>query len=129
MASSSVTGTEEKDSSDVDEGTRCDDLDLKTSRLVKWMTELFKTYIRDIVAKRPSDAKGNSRRASTYVVEGSTPLDEVVEVIALANFDAKTAVASIGKKAGDVEISEEVSDLLRDYIIHIARSYKANPFQ
>lgn len=100
----------------------------KSDRLVNWMTELFKTYIKDIVAKRAAAGKTSARRASTFHVPGKTPLDEVVEVVELAEFDAKSATAAIGQTGANIEVSREIEYLLRDYIKHIASMYRPNPF-
>lgn len=98
----------------------------KSVRLVNWMTELFKTYIKDIVAKRGAAPKSKSA-GSKFTAGDGMPLNEVVEVIELNKFDNK-AVDGLGKKGDTVEIPEQISELLRDYVADIASCYNDNPF-
>ena len=55
------------------------------------------------------------------------PLDEVVEIIELPNFDRRAARRQ-RENITDVELSPLVMTLLKDYISEVAAMYNDNPF-
>ncbi|CAB9496686.1 Receptor-type guanylate cyclase gcy [Seminavis robusta] len=95
-------------------------------RLVEWMTELFKSYVKDIVAKRAVTPK-KSARSDSKKIAGGTPLDEVVEIIELPQFDPK-ALEALARSGRSVVLDDEITSLLREYVAVIASLYHNNPF-
>jgi hypothetical protein len=96
--------------------------DVKQTRLIKWMVDLFLDHVNKIYAsrnfklpKKPVNPKQNS-----------ITMDEVVEVICLPKFDAKSGQ--------EVEVPEQMKisscaiDQLYDYVSNIASLYFKNPF-
>jgi hypothetical protein len=53
-------------------------------------------------------------------------LDEVVEIISIASFDAKAASHQFDLK--EINLGEEVETQLRDFIVVISKMYRNNPF-
>lgn len=103
---------------------------LKHEREVEWVAELFRDSIRDIVAKRSSKAKTNTKTFKTHgrdnlpVRKSRIPLDEVVDVIEMPAFDANTAESEYYA----VKIPDNISKLIREYVSIVAAAYKKNPF-
>jgi hypothetical protein len=96
-------------------------------RLVDWMTELFKSYVKDIVAKRTVTPKRKQR--SEARITGCTPLDEVVECLILPEFNADSnALALLAKDGRDVVLDDEICSLLGEYVSLVAGLYHGNPF-
>jgi len=129
-AATSSGSSEVGSSNGVGESPEKHALSNKNDRLVSWMTELFKSYVKEMVAARDGMAKGRYGAASRYVPNEGPPLDEVVEVIELAKFDAKSATQTLRQKGKEVDIPEEVVSLMREFIYTIAGEYHdENPFQ
>jgi hypothetical protein len=61
---------------------------IKRERMADWMTELLCDYLKQILAKRPADAKSRNVTMSEDLIA----IDEVVEAIMLPRFDAKMQV-------------------------------------
>ena len=98
-------------------------------RLVDWMSEMFKTYIKDIAAKRSAPASRKPRSEVQKQRRDGIPLDEVVERIILPEFNANTkALASLAKDGRDVVLDDEICSLIHEYISIIASLYRSNPF-
>ncbi|KAL7566017.1 hypothetical protein ACA910_011036 [Epithemia clementina (nom. ined.)] len=102
----------------------------KQKRLVDWMTELLVEYVKPIVAKRSA---GGAKHAWTpkpphfwASKEGSSPIDELVEIIQLAPFDANMVDAVIERP--NATVPDEIRELVREYVASIARTYRDNPF-
>ena len=95
------------------------------------MTELFKTYIHGIVSSEAKMAyRGKHSSLSQYSPPVGIPLDEVVEVIELAHFDAKAVTNfKASKTTPPTEMSDTIAGLLREFVCSIAALYHANPFQ
>jgi hypothetical protein len=97
---------------------------VKQTRLIKWMVDLFIDHINQIYASR------NYKLPKKPVVynpkQNSITLDEVVEVICLPKFDAKSG-QELGAQV-QTNISLSAIDQLCDYISNIASLYCKNPF-
>ena len=88
---------------------------LRREREVEWVAELMRDAIREIVAVRETK-KGKIQNTQdqkrSHRSRNRVPLDEVVDVIKMPNFDAKSANA----EAFAVRIPDRVSALVREYI-------------
>ena len=95
-------------------GELAEDL-LKRERQCEWMTELIRDSVRDIVAQRAT-RKGKISKSNdplpNHRAKNRIPLDEVVDVISMPTFDAKSSEA----EAFAVKIPENVSRLMREYV-------------
>eukprot|EP00977_Amphora_coffeiformis_P019106 scaffold6899_cov183-Amphora_coffeaeformis.AAC.39 len=109
-------------------GKLADEL-LRREREVEWVSELLRDSIRDIVAARATK-KGKIMKSldslPSHRSKSRTPLDEVVDVIKMPEFDAKSA--SREAEVFSVKIPENVSRLIREYVSIIAAAYRKNPF-
>jgi hypothetical protein len=106
-------------------------LDRKTERLIDWNVEILTSILKQIVVQH-----GNRRSSEISVpmevvtrAPGTTVLDEVKEIIVLPEFDADANRRKADAFAGDsVELPENVSAQLRQYVSNIAALYLDNPF-
>jgi Adenylate and Guanylate cyclase catalytic domain len=102
----------------------------KTSRLIDWNVELLMRYLKMIVARRQSiratKIGGYAKAMSCSLTPrpGTQPLDEVVEVIELPEFDAETSNMKVD--ADSAQISAAVFEQLRNYVASIAALYVRN---
>jgi Adenylate and Guanylate cyclase catalytic domain len=102
----------------------------KTSRLIDWNVELLMRYLKMIVARRQSiratKIGGYAKAMSCSLMPrpGTQPLDEVVEVIELPEFDAETSNMKVD--ADSAQISAAVFEQLRNYVTSIAALYVQN---
>jgi hypothetical protein len=100
---------------------------LKRERQIEWVAELFREGICNIVANR--EAKGNKKvsfAGSNNAKHGhSIPLEEVVDAITMPEFDGKAADEA---ECFAVKIPDDVSRLVREYVLIIACAYRDNPF-
>jgi hypothetical protein len=97
---------------------------VKQSRLIKWMVDLFLDHINKIYASR--NYKLPKKPVIYNPKQNSITLDEVVELICLPKFDAKSGQA-IGAEE-QTKISLCAIDQLCDYVSNIASLYCKNPF-
>lgn len=92
----------------------------KQERLVEWNTEVMAKLLRDVVARRlavnPGPPEDLSLVEAEQLAMKSQPLDEVVELIRLPNFDA----GSEGAGADSIRLDDVVVSQLRDYIRSVA---------
>ena len=117
-------------------------------RWIEWNTEVFKKLLKQIVAQRANassaiNTRGSSKNAVFRSSGGSVgssslrgslqpemsaamPAEEVQEVIALRQFDKRTARRQQG--ARDVEIPDNVVKQLRLLVTEVANMYNNNPF-
>lgn len=108
--------------------------DDRIPRLVDWNVSLLSKVLQEIVDKRHA-SKGhalpskpvNEEAVDQRLRQGKLVIDEVEEVIKLPKYDAALAKAQ-EEQEETVELSQEVMDQLREYIMTIATSYKNNPF-
>ncbi|CAB9514931.1 Receptor-type guanylate cyclase gcy [Seminavis robusta] len=101
-------------------------------RWIQWNVETFKEMLKDIVARRglPGGLPGFSgMEAPDFDLrkKGDMPLDEVVEIIELPDFDKKAARRQ-RETIEMVELSPLVVDQLKEFITGIAEMYNDNPF-
>lgn len=103
----------------------------KVQRLVDWNTDVLARLLRQVVARRDAS---ETRRIDGEVEpvlpivrqDGSTVLDEVVEIIRLPEFDGRAARAQVDPST--IDLGENVMTQLRDYVTIIATMYRDNPF-
>ena len=109
--------------------TVLDDLPEKQQRLVKWNADMLLKILVQIMARRASlsTVKPVSRRATKKIMQNkSNVLDEVKDVLALPQFDAKIFQNHVDPQA--IEVPDIVVDQLTDVIARIASLYRDNPF-
>ena len=114
-AQADARGDDEEDVLIVDfAGQLAEDL-LKRERQCEWVTELIRDSVRDIVAQRAT-RKGKITKSDeplpSHRAKNRIPLDEVVDVITMPTFDAKSSEAEVFA----VKIPENVSRLMREYV-------------
>lgn len=100
----------------------------KDDRLVNWIVDLLQENIRKLVATRVQDSgvSGGSRSLRFKARKDATSLDEVVEKIAMPNFNAEHFISP--EDARKVNIDPEVTAQLHALVTAIASMYKDNPF-
>ena len=113
-------------------------MNMKIQRLVDWNVDVLKRLLKLIVAKRiAADDKQRSRvltaqseavkrEEKAILSKHEMPLNEVVEVISMPKFDARTQRNQLDPNA--VELSLDVVTQLREYVEAIAAQYRQNPF-
>lgn len=105
----------------------------KRDRLVDWVVEILASRLRVVLARRKTVAKNKKAKVVSEVVddvsdiplEDRNPLDEVVEVIVLPDFD-KNAVLEIDPRS--VNIPANILEELRLFVAGIANMYHENAF-
>lgn len=103
--------------------------DRKVARLVAWNSELLLQLLQQVVARRNAL---NARRTATPALtamatnigNGAMVVEEVAEIIAMPEFDARGCFS----KADANQVSEEAIKQLHDFVAVIARMYLDNPF-
>lgn len=127
MTEGSVHSASSLDSYDVQCGTA---LRLeRASRLIEWNVETFLRLLRQVVSRR----EAASVKLEKYQNDDETalkhlerPLDEVVEIIHLPEFDS--VVAKRQRAPEEVEIDDDVVKEMRDMVSSIAALYRDNAF-
>jgi hypothetical protein len=110
-------------------------LDLKTKRLVDWNVDILLRLIRRIVARRNAECGGKRSRKAlpksnpslTAVSTGvpkCNPLDEVVEVIELPEFNQNIQE----ENPDSIVLDQDVARETQEYVTTIATLYRENPF-
>jgi hypothetical protein len=95
-------------------------LNSKTARLIDWNVDVLQRLLKQVVARRqamratPLTAPAQSFRMET----GKTPLQEVVEIIALPEFDARVVKRQVEPES--ITLSDDVIKQLRTYVTNIA---------
>jgi hypothetical protein len=110
-----------------EESASADMLPKHKQRLVDWNVEMLLRLLRQIVATRV--AAGNSSGGEIPVLDldsEKTPIDEVSEIVAFAEFDASCVTSE--RDADSVELSVAVVSQLRDYVTDMSSKFKDNPF-
>ena len=92
---------------------------LKREREVEWVSEILHDSIREIVAQRATRRGKISKTLASlhsyhHRSRNRVPLDEVVDVIKMPEFDAKTADREM--EAYGIKIPDNVSRLVREYV-------------
>ena len=99
-----------------------------------WNTELLLQLLKQVVARRFASA---GRRAvptpdlgemAQRIGEGRMPVDEVLEIIVLPDFDERASTTSNQVAPDSVVLSPEVTSQCRNYVALIASMYRDNPF-
>jgi len=110
-------------------GKLADEL-LKREREIEWVSELMRDSIREIVAHRETTkGKGGNKFAEplpSHRSKNRTPLDEVVDIIKMPEFNSKAA--DVKAQMYTIKIPEKVSRLIREYVSIISAAYRKNPF-
>ena len=97
----------------------------QTRRLVEWNTESLLRLLQHVVASRGSSKQTKSAGAKK-LLPTHAPLEEVVEVIALPQFNLKTACNRVDPET--IDLGPAVKEQLYSYISWLASAYKTNPF-
>lgn len=97
----------------------------KTQRLIDWNVELLEKLVRKIVAQYTAIYGSNADRGLSELATKGTPLDEVVEIIELPEFNANVH-AQIDEH--NVNLPDIVIDELRAFVAGIAAMYNQNAF-
>ena len=99
-------------------------LSAKMERLVDWNVEVMMRLIKQIQARNGSTGNLPPRMKSLSRKKlNTTPLEEVVEVIALPDFEDKDV-----QDAEKVVVDDKVRDQLRKFVATIASLYRENAF-
>ena len=109
--------------------TYFDSLPPKKKRLVSWNVDILVKILRQIMARRASlpNPKEISQRASKQMTKFSgNVLDEVKDVLALPQFNAKTFQNHVDPNS--IEIPEAAITQMTDMVARIAGLYPDNPF-
>lgn len=111
-AATNDTGASNQEELEFHQEVRADSL-LKRERQVDWITEILSEYIRLIVAKQEV-ATSNKPKCTLHLerIHGHIPMDEVVDVIKLPDFNAKAFSAN----NRSVQIPEQIRARLRQYV-------------
>ena len=119
---SSRAGTSDCSSSvanDIEEDDHVQKLvDERTRRLIDWNVDLLLKVLRQIVARRRISSDDDVKVDTLESEEGRTPMDDVKEVIEMAEFDAKVAKAQ--EDADSIELDDEVVEQMHDFVTNIA---------
>ena len=108
--------------------------DLKEERLVSWNAEILTRLLQKIVAMRKAPSSDMDGSDSSHlgmsrhdfkvgIGEGSTPLDEVKEIIKLKNKTSKLKC-----NPSKIALGAVVESQLRDFVKTVATMYRKNPF-
>eukprot|EP00523_Entomoneis_sp_CCMP467_P017696 CAMPEP_0168809860 /NCGR_PEP_ID=MMETSP0726-20121227/3304_1 /TAXON_ID=265536 /ORGANISM="Amphiprora sp., Strain CCMP467" /LENGTH=1173 /DNA_ID=CAMNT_0008861859 /DNA_START=128 /DNA_END=3649 /DNA_ORIENTATION=- len=105
-------------------------LDRRTQRLVDWNTELLMQLLKQVVARRFAVSGRRTQPDALWemaqnVGEGHMPVEEVVEIIQLPDFDER-AIRQVDPDT--VILSPEVAAQCRSYVGRLASMYRDNPF-
>lgn len=107
----------------------------KVQRLVDWNCEMLQQILKKIVARRkgkrrrsvlPSQSQDRVRKLEEEISSERNPLEELVEIIPMPQFDAQGATDELD--ADKVDLGENVVSELREFICLIASMYRDNPF-
>ena len=100
-------------------------------RSIDWVVELFKGYIKPILARQRACRRSNHATASScsqpdmFLME--TPLAEVKDAIDLPPFDPKLIWLQ-EEMSKSIELDDDLTKELRHFVGSIASLYKDNPF-
>ena len=97
----------------------------KTQRLIDWNVELLEKSVRKIVAQHTAIYGSDADRELSELATKGNPLDEVVEIIELPEFNANVH-AQIDED--NVNLPDIAIDELRAFVSGIAAMYNQNAF-
>ena len=106
----------------------------KIDRLVDWNVDVLKRLLKLIMAKRVAKYDPNytpqidevAKTEGNILLKDGMALDEVVEIVELPKFDAKTQRSQ--PDPNTMEISSQVIQQLREFVENIACMYRQNSF-
>ena len=103
----------------------------KVARLVDWNFDVLARLLKQIIAKarllnEAPEVDVISAGWARDLSDGRTVLDEVKETIALPPFHAK--MGQLQHEADQIELDEDVSSQLHEFIANLAAMYHDNPF-
>jgi hypothetical protein len=107
----------------------------KQQRLVDWNAEVMARILREIIARRQASSVEVlvvSDEAKLKTLEDAKlcgdilAIEEVVEIVALPSFDAEAARNQEDPEL--IELGENVTEQLREYVAIISAMYQENPF-
>lgn len=101
-----------------------DKTSLRSARSTQWVTRLLLDYAKKI--RGAADKQTNSDLMISGLKTGKTPMEEVVEVITLKQFDEHYVHKS--SEAKKVVVSSEIESSLAELVTCIAQTYHDNPF-
>jgi hypothetical protein len=104
-------------------------MDERTQRLVEWNTDILTRLVKRIIAKRSAAKSRREKKATPGDIPQSkkmTVLDEVKEIIELPDLD--TVAHAKQEDPESIELDENVSTQLDEYVVAISALYKDNPF-
>jgi hypothetical protein len=98
----------------------------KTMRLVDWNVDIMKRVLKQIVAHRQAAKPNRNDQRGALIahdpkrvlVGSGMPLNEVVEIVSLPQFDAKIATKQLDSK--NVELPDNTVQQLREFVMNIA---------
>jgi len=100
-------------------------------RSIDWVVELFKEYIKPILAKNSARSRKNKAKGidgpPQAISSMDRPLDEVKDVIDLPVFNPEL-LAHQEKLSKDIEVDKALTDDIRSFVAGIASLYRDNPF-
>jgi len=104
-------------------------LDERTQRLVEWNVEMLTKILKEIGARRAtaenrasSKSKKAAKPAQLQLNTGSTPLEEVKEIITLPEFDGRACASQVDPE--QIEIPADVVAQLHYLVSAIATLYR-----
>jgi len=116
-SSSEKEGVREGGGTYVEVETQKQRLCSKTQRLIDWNTELLEKLMKKIVARHASLGIKKSKISPKFEAKGN-PLDEVVEIIALPEFDSKSELYHYNDD--NIQIPYKTVEELRAFVSGIA---------
>jgi Adenylate and Guanylate cyclase catalytic domain len=95
-------------------------LNNKTTRLIDWNVDVLQRLLRQVIARRQAmRTMPHTVPAQSFLTEtGKTPLQEVVEIIALPEFDARVVKRQVVPES--IALSEAVIEQLQKYVTNMA---------
>jgi hypothetical protein len=106
----------------------------KTNRLAHWNIDVLRRLLKQMMAQRvaagaamtASDMKFEAKVLKQRQTQATNPLDEVVDVITLPQFNARAAQKQVN--ALNIDLDDKMESELCDYVTTIAAMYRNNPF-
>lgn len=99
-------------------------VDKRIERMIVWNVEMMMNLLKKIVGRR-NVVEASAAKADPSI-HGSMPLDEVVEVIDMPEYNEEAALKM--NLDFDVELPKEIRSELTEFVTMVAKSYRNNPF-
>lgn len=97
---------------------------IKQKRLVDWITDILQDNLKNVVSHRIPQT--TSRPPTFSPLPGTTPMDEVVEMIHLPKYNSRKFSGTSSKEL--TALDPRVLSQLRQYVSIVASAYNSNPF-